>query len=63
MIIEFHTIRRLLCALLLVVDRDLLKRDTDTDGVNPRQWTCLSFFMPQKSFNKPFEFLLYETNR
>ena len=22
-----------------------------------------SFFMPQKSFNKPFEFLLYKTNR
>ena len=28
-----------------------------TNGVNPRQK------MPQKSFNKPFEFLLYKTNR
>ena len=27
-----------------------------------RQQTCFSFFMPQKSFNKPFEFLLYKTN-
>ena len=30
---------------------------------NLRQQTCFSFFMPQKSFNKPFEFLLYKTNR
>ena len=30
---------------------------------NPRQQTCFSFFMPPKSFNKPFEFLLYKTNR
>ena len=30
---------------------------------NPRQQSCFSFFMPQKSFNKPFEFLLHETNR
>ena len=30
---------------------------------NPRQRTCFSFFMPQKSFNKPFKFLLYKTNR
>ena len=29
---------------------------------NPRQQTCFSFFMPPKSFNKPFEFLLYKTN-
>ena len=26
---------------------------------NPRQQTGFSFFMPPKSFNKPFEFLLY----
>ena len=30
---------------------------------NSRQQTCFSFFMPQKYFNKPFEFLLYKTNR
>ena len=26
---------------------------------NPHQQTCFSFFVLQKSFNKPFEFLLY----
>ena len=26
-----------------------------------RQRTCFSFFMPPKSFKKPFEFLLYKT--
>ena len=41
--------------------------------VRTHQQTCFSFFMPRKSgaavhklrksFNKPFEFLLYETNR
>ena len=31
--------------------------------VRSRQQTCFSFFMPQKSFNKPFKFLLYTTNR
>ena len=31
--------------------------------VRSRQQTCFSFFIPQKSFNKPFEFLLYKTNR
>ena len=30
---------------------------------NSRQQTCFSFVMSQKSFNKPFEFLLYKTNR
>ena len=30
---------------------------------NPRQQTCFSFFMPPKSFKRPFEFLLYKTNR
>ena len=30
---------------------------------NPRQQACFSFSMAPKSFNKPFEFLLYETNR
>ena len=30
---------------------------------NPRQQTCFPFFMLQKSFNKPFDFLLYETNK
>ena len=30
--------------------------------VSSRQQTCFSFFMPPKSFNKPFEFLLYKTN-
>ena len=27
------------------------------------QHTCFSFFTPQKSFNNPFQFLLYKTNR
>ena len=31
--------------------------------VKSRQQTCFSFFMPPKSFNKPFEFLVYKTNR
>ena len=31
--------------------------------VGSRQQTCFSFFMPRKSFNKLFEFLLYKTNR
>ena len=31
--------------------------------VRSRQQTCFTFFMPQKSFNKPLEFLLYKTNR
>ena len=48
-------------AFSLVVDRD--HQRTHTDGVRSRQQTCLNFFMPQKSFNKPFEFLLYKTNR
>ena len=30
---------------------------------NPRRQTCFSFFMPPKFSNKPFEFLLYKTNR
>ena len=30
---------------------------------NPHQQTYFSFFMPPKSFNKQFEFLLYKTNR
>ena len=31
--------------------------------VRSRQQTCVSFFMPHNSFNKPFEFnLLYKTN-
>ena len=42
-------------------------KDTHRDGVKStsgsRQRTWFSFFMPQKSFNKPFEFLLYKTNR
>ena len=38
-------------------------KETHTDGVRSRQWTCFSFFMPPKSFNKPFECLLYKTNR
>ena len=54
-----YTITWFLCAFSLVVDRDLLK-DTHTRMVwNPRQQTCFSFFMPPKSFNKPFQFLLY----
>ena len=31
--------------------------------IRSRQRTCFSFFMPPNSFNKPFEFLLYKTNR
>ena len=62
---QYYTITWLLWAFSLVVDRDLLK---DTHRwrqihVRSRQQTCFSFFMPQKSFNKPFEFLLYKTNR
>ena len=61
----FYTITWLLCAFSLVVDHDLLE-DTHTDGVkstsDSRQHTCFSFFMPPKSFNKPFEFLLHKTN-
>ena len=42
--------------------RDILK-DKHTQVVsNPCQKTCFSLFMPPKSFNKPFEFLLYKTN-
>ena len=52
----------LLRAFSLVVDRNLLKY-THRDGVKSRQQTCFSFFMPRKSFNKPFEFLLYKTNK
>ena len=60
-----YTITWLLCAFSLAADRDLLK---DTHRwrqihVRSRQRTCFSFFMPRKSFNKPFEFLLYKTNR
>ena len=50
----------------MIVDRDLLK---DTQHmwrqmyVRPRQRTCLSFNMPPKSLNIPFEFLLNKTNR
>ena len=52
-------------AFSLVVDRELLN---DTHRwrqihVRSRQWTCFSCFHAPKSFNKPFEFLLYETNR
>ena len=47
----------------LVVDRDLLKDTHTWMASNPRQQTCFYFFMPQKSFNKPFEFVLYKTNR
>ena len=31
--------------------------------VRSRQQTCFSFFMPQRSFNKPYEFFLYKRNR
>ena len=31
--------------------------------VRSRQQTCFSFVIPPKFFNKPFEFLLYKTNR
>ena len=63
--IDIYAITWLLCAFSLVVDRDLLE---DTHRwrqihVRSRQQTCFSFFMPPKYFNKPFEFLLYKTNR
>ena len=48
-----YTITWLLCAFSLVVDRDLLK-DKHTE---------MAFFVPPKSFNKPFKFLLYKTKR
>ena len=47
-------------AVSLVVDRELLK-ETHTDGVKSTLDPVI--FMPPKSFNKPFEFLLYKTNR
>ena len=61
--IYIYTITWLLWAFSLVVDRDQLK---DTHRwrqihVRLRQQTCFSFFMPPKSFNKPFEFLLYKS--
>ena len=61
--ITVYTTTWLLRAFLLVVD---LLKDTHRwrqIHVRSRQQTCFSFFMPPKSFNKPFEFLLYETNR
>ena len=61
LLLKLYTITWLLCAFSLVVHRDLLK-DAHRWSWNPRQRTCLSFFIPLKSFNKPFEFLLYETN-
>ena len=57
----FHTITWLLCAFSLVVDHDLLK-----DTHRWRQITSADlffFFRAPKSFNKPFEFLLYKTNK
>ena len=63
--IRVYTITGLLCAFSLVVDRDLLKDTHKWHQIHviSRQQTCFSFFMPQKFFNKPFEFLLYKTNR
>ena len=61
--IYIYKITWLLWAFSLVVDRDQLK-DTHRwrqNHVRLRQQTCFSFFMPQKSFNKPFDFLLYKT--
>ena len=43
----------------LLIDRDLLK--VDTQHIQ-RQCKIHVKFMPKKSFNKPFEFLLYKTN-
>ena len=54
--INIYTTTWLLCAFSLVVDGDQQMTS------NPHQQTCFSFFMPQKSFNKPFKFLLYKTN-
>ena len=56
-----YTVMWVLCAFSLV-DCDLLKRWHQIH-VRSRQQTCFTFFMPQKSFNKPLEFLLYKTNR
>ena len=65
-VMENYTVTWLLWAFSLVVDRDLLK-DTHTDDVKSASdhvsRACFSFFMPLESFNKPFEFLLYKTNR
>ena len=58
-----YIITWLLCVFSLVVDHDLLKDTHAQMTSNACQRTCFSFFMPQKSFNKPFEFLLYKTNR
>ena len=63
---RYYKIKWLLCAFSLVVDRDLLIGPPSQMAPIPHQITSadfVSFFMPQKSFNKPFEFLLYKTNR
>ena len=65
--IDIYTITWLLYAFSLVVNRDRSLIDDliyDTHRwrqiyVRSRQHTCFSFFMTPKSFNKPFEFLLY----
>ena len=57
-----NTITWLLCAFSLVVDRDRLK-DKHTDDVKstPYYVSRLIFLLhAQKSFNKPFEYLLYK---
>ena len=41
---------------------DIRSDISHTYGVRPRQRTCFPFFMPRKSFNKPFVFL-FKTNR
>ena len=60
-----YTITWLLCVFSLVVDRDLLK-DTHTDDVKSMSDRVsrhvFLFSSPKKSFNRPFEFLLYKTN-
>ena len=60
-----YTITWHLVAFSLVIDRDLLKdiHWWRQIRVRSRQKTCFSFLMPRKSFNKPFEFLLYKKNR
>ena len=53
---------RLRCVFSLVVDRDLLK-DRHSDDAKFTSADLFFFFHTPKSFNKPFEFLLYKTNR
>ena len=65
-IYTIHTITWLLFAFSLVVDRDLLM-ETHTCRcsqihVRSRQQTCFFFSHASKSFNKPFQILLYKTN-